>query len=845
MIELSSSKIKAFNLTLYNGEAVVRNQNRINGLIGVRGASIPSQYHGLLAKAEFIGSVVNETIIWKTDVFRTEPTRLSELSPSDRSRYKQILNDALVAYASAISSADKNVRDLLYAAITYPSDQAVFCADSRVVITEWGMKPLGDPGIIGMPYSIDDLDKPGFKGHPDQDNSDRTDVDERTDDSVISDGNDTDPKDTHMEDAGGEGPHNGGEETDKPDGDKIVPPGPPVPPVSPEKPKKKKEWWKRWWAWLLGLLLLLLLILLLSALFSGCSGSKPIEDTAPDLSNDDVVLSDDSTRYVARNRVIILLSAQNADVNGFAKEFRKKYTDADKYKLSNPDTTVKRVTLTLPPEERAEISEKLPTQFPDYGLIVIPETIYTSDAVTNDPAMQDKDKRWYFDECSVFDAWDETMGDKDVVVAVIDDGFDLNHPELKGKIVKPFNAVNHTSNITPSASGHGTHVAATSIGNANNSAGLSGIAPNCKLMPIQVADANGRMSSTAIFDAVMYAIQNGADVVNMSLGMYFGPMMQYLPLYMQKNIRANLFLEEQRVWDQIFEIARQRNVTFVLAGGNENILIGVDPMDRNPNTIRVSATQPNRYKADFSNYGDMSTVSAPGVHIFNAVPGSKYTFMDGTSMASPVVAGGCALLKSKYKGISTAELIDLLRRTGNPSGSDVGPIVNFARALSAGAGGSVPGTDDECMEASRRYQELVEELEKLKREHPGCVQAPDTLALPVNFSPKDLMGRWKSTTSLYNEQDQEVVLYFTFNGTPRGRLDIIEPSGATYSAGLNVAVSSNVVNIDQLSPATGSSGKSYNPYRFVLKPGVNRKAEGNAKNKVQSANIFNFNLIRI
>lgn len=396
-------------------------------------------------------------------------------------------------------------------------------------------------------------------------------------------------------------------------------------------------------------------------------------------------------------------------------------------------------------------------------------------------------------------------------------------------------------NVMPSPSGHGTHVAATAIGNADNSTGISGIAPKCKLMPIQVGDAQGNMTTSAILDAVIYAINNGADVVNMSLGMSFGPFVQFAPVYIQKNFRANMFLQEEHVWNHLFNIARQNNVTFVLAGGNENCLIGLDPMQRSENVIKVSAVQPDKQKASFSNYGDMSTVSAPGVRIFNAIPGNRYTFMDGTSMAAPIVAGGCALLKSNDPGLSVAELAQILRQTGNPSTSDVGPIVDFAKAL------NVEYCDaDECSKINERYNELLAELEKLRKNHPGCIQQPDTLSIPKDVSVDQLLGRWKSTTSLYNEQEDEVVIYFTFNGTSNARLDIIEPAGYDYSANLTVSISDDQVFIDQLEPARNSNtGKSYNPYKFVLKPDRNRKADGNAKNKMETANIFNFNLIKL
>lgn len=391
------------------------------------------------------------------------------------------------------------------------------------------------------------------------------------------------------------------------------------------------------------------------------------------------------------------------------------------------------------------------------------------------------------------------------MVAIIDDGFDLDHPELQGRAYKPFNAVNHTSNITPSPGGHGTHVASTAIGNADNGTGIAGIAPKCRFMPIQVGDSRGNMSSSAIIDGVLYAIANGADVVNMSLGMYFGPNVQYMPPYLQNNIRNFYFKQEEQMWNQIFNMARQNDVTFVLAGGNENILIGIDPMSRSNATIKVSAIGEGRGKASFSNYGDLSTVSAPGVHIYNAVPGNSYTFMNGTSMAAPIVTGGCALLKSYDKSLSTSEMTNILRATGNTSIGPVGPTVNFANALRQKDDEEIIVEEPTCSDINRRYAELLAELEQLKREHPGCIQQPDTMAIPVNVTVENLRGRWKSTTAIQNSSNERVVIYFTFNGTNKGRLDVVEPSGHQYSATLNLKINHDIIYIDQEAPATSSA----------------------------------------
>lgn len=825
MKELSVSNVRDFKLTICEGRVVVRSASRINGLIGVRNDLIPLQFHGLLASPIFSGIGNTEEIIWASDVFKTTPKRLSDLSGSEKSFYSNLLSEALAAYAKAFEQAEDDIKKLIYSAITYPTEHSVFCGDERVVLTEWGMEPFDGSKSFGMPYG-EDLQNEGLE------------IKQKINEAVI---HQEEPKEIASEskanNVDAETPDNLVEDTTK---------------VTTERNPTKKR--PKWWMWLLGILLVIGTIIICILANSCSSPMKTVIDVTPEMGKGDVVLSKDSINYVAGNRLMLMLTDESSAIEDFVVAFRKDFPDDKTYILSNPDSLLRRITLTLPSSERDSLEEQLPVKYSQFGLFVVPDAIYKTSSITNDPDLQVQDKRWYFDECGVFDAWDTTMGDENIVVAIIDDGFDLDHGELRGRAYKPFNAVNHTNQITPSPGGHGTHVASTAIGNAGNGEGIAGIAPKCKFMPIQVGDINGNMSSSAIIDGVLYAISNGADVVNMSLGMYFGPNVQYMPIFMQNNIRNYYFKQEEQMWNQIFALARQNNVTFVLAGGNENILIGIDPMSRSNNTIKVSAVGSQRDKANFSNYGDLSTVSAPGVHIYNAIPGNSYTFMDGTSMAAPIVTGGCALLKSKDNTLSTNEIANTLRITGNQSIGFVGPTVNFANALREtddddeadnNDSASLP-INDECNEVNRRYNELLAELEQIKREHPGCIQQPDTMAIPVNVTPEKLSGRWKSTTSIQNSSNEDVVIYFTFNGTNNGRLDIVEPSGDRFTASLSIKTSNDIIYINQSSPATSNnSATQYAPYKFVIRPNRHRQAEGKANNKVQSLNVFNFSLVRI
>jgi subtilisin family serine protease len=258
-------------------------------------------------------------------------------------------------------------------------------------------------------------------------------------------------------------------------------------------------------------------------------------------------------------------------------------------------------------------------------------------------------------------AWNQTTGNKNIIIAVIDNGFDLSHPELKDKSVKPYNVIDKSTNVSPSNENHGTHVSSTIIAKGNNNQGLVGICPDCSFMPIKVEDQNGMMSNTYIIDAILYAIKNKADVINLSLGMQI-PSGVTIPVQEQKDYINSSAKDEEEFWDDLFSYANERNVTCVLAAGNSNIMTGFDPFQRSKNTIKVGAIDKNQNKASFSNFGPNTTIYAPGTNIYGAKPGNSYEVLQGTSMAAPIVSGFVGLLKSMNKNLTNQQVINIINR---------------------------------------------------------------------------------------------------------------------------------------------------------------------------------------
>ncbi|MBQ2187585.1 MAG: S8 family serine peptidase [Bacteroidales bacterium] len=519
-------------------------------------------------------------------------------------------------------------------------------------------------------------------------------------------------------------------------------PAPPVPPIPP-----KLSWWqhfKNWWkrkgclTWLLRILIGLLLLLLLLWLISKCNRcsrhndveppvvDRPWVDTDPNVGVGDGGIYDPGNPYtpvptpsdpgngsgggygdvlppnqgvlppidsdpviipgnptILGDRLNILMENEDKSIMDLAVRFKELYSD-EKYEVIYYDDVVKRMQIKVPQEERQELKQRIPEQFaPEYELYVFDEALFESVTSFNDPMLNDSDIAWYLEAINAFDAWTITTGSPNITVAIVDNGFNLNHPELKDKVVMPYNVWSHSKDISAQEVDHGTHVAGTAIASANNGIGLCGLAPNCKFMPIQVADKNGIMTTTSILDGILYALYQGADVVNISLGQQFVGLDAY-PEEVQRELEQNHFKEEERLWREIEKIANKHNTVIVRAAGNDNVLAGVDAMNRPDNIITVSAVDKsyNPYtKASFSNYGEYSTISAPGVDIMSSYGNKDYVKLEGTSMAAPIVTGCVALIKSINDTITNEQIICVLQITGLQSDGNIGNLIQIDKAL--------------------------------------------------------------------------------------------------------------------------------------------------------------------
>jgi subtilisin family serine protease len=515
---------------------------------------------------------------------------------------------------------------------------------------------------------------------------------------------------------------------------------------APPRPSPPLPWYRRFWnwiralfiergclKWLLWLLLILLLLLLFFWLFRNCSGidNNAINRGGGALNDDDNTWVQDDPNVgkeggiydpynpyqpeptppeheailppqqgvlppigenpdiipgnpsILGNRLNILMENEDKSIMDFAKEFKVKYPN-EKYKVVYYDDVVKRIQIEIPKEDRERLKEEIPAAFaPDYQLFIFDEALFEGSSKPIHSALSDEEKSWYLNAINAPQAWEITQGSEKVTVAIVDNGFNLSHPELTSKVVAPYNVWKHSNDIFPQKIDHGTHVAGIALAIADDGKGISGIAPKCKFMPVQVANENNLMTTTSVLDGILYSLYQGADVINVSLGGQFTGLSQFSENE-QKELIRNHFKEEERLWRRVMRIAANHNSTLVIAAGNDNILAGIDALQRPELFITVSATDKNNKnfsKAQFSNYGTYSNISAPGVDIYSSVGSNDYAMMQGTSMAAPIVSGAVALMKSIDNTITTKKVICILQSTGLETEGNIGKLIQLDKAL--------------------------------------------------------------------------------------------------------------------------------------------------------------------
>ena len=414
------------------------------------------------------------------------------------------------------------------------------------------------------------------------------------------------------------------------------------------------------------------------------------EETIPDPDNG-------GATKIYPNLLYVILDSQADDTTfkKFAAKFTQLYPQPES-KIQCYNSSAKTLVLSVPQEKRADICRQLPSQISDVKFLVVPVEVMAqgSGVRPNDPAFNYPDVAWYFNPIQAFDAWSITQGSEDIVIGIVDSYMDISHEELRGnRCVYPFSVVKGNTDVAPRPgapmdyAGHGTLVTSVATGNMGNGKGSCGIAPKCRFMPVSMGE---HLNTITMVEGLLYCMYHGADVINLSCGTNFPDEVKRMSVEEQVKLSKQYGRDVERMWDYVFHLAEERNVTIVWAAGNDNVYTAMDCSKRGRNTIRVSAVDRNLHRADFSNFGNFpslnvaeSTISAPGVDIFGALPGNTYDMWPGTSFSAPIITGVVALMKSINANLTTQEIIRIMQETGKPvEGSpEIGRLVQIKDAL--------------------------------------------------------------------------------------------------------------------------------------------------------------------
>jgi PKD repeat protein len=291
--------------------------------------------------------------------------------------------------------------------------------------------------------------------------------------------------------------------------------------------------------------------------------------------------------------------------------------------------------------------------------------------VPNDPEAQFGQAQFHLDQINVYDAWNVTQGNEEIIIGVIDTGADLDHEDLEGNLylntADPIDGVDNDNDgyidnyfgwdfadndNAPEADGstHGTGVAGIAAAATDNNTGIAGIGFNTKFMPIKIFKTEDNFSRNS-YEAIIYAADQGCDVINLSWG---------------STGRYSQFAQ-----DIINYAVLEKDVVVVAAAGNTNAELDFFPASYD-NVLSVGYVNADDSRNSNATFSDFIDLVAPGVGIYTTENNDTYNNDSGSSYAAPMVAGAAALIRAVFPEWNAQQVMEQLR----VSSDDINDIAN-------------------------------------------------------------------------------------------------------------------------------------------------------------------------
>ncbi|MCB9058625.1 MAG: S8 family serine peptidase [Calditrichae bacterium] len=378
--------------------------------------------------------------------------------------------------------------------------------------------------------------------------------------------------------------------------------------------------------------------------------------------------------------------------------------------------------------------------------------------------------QWYLDKIDLTAAWKKTKGNKKVIVAIIDTGIDYVHPDLQKSIwINTGEDINGNGIFDPEdinhidddgngytddvagwdftdaprfadggdysipdnepwdefGSGHGTQVAGIIAATDNNTIGICGIAPGVKVMNLRAGTASGYLEEDDVAKAIVYAIENGASIINMSFG----------------DIALSRFLKD------VIQYAYEKGIVMVASSGNSATNETHFPSGLSQ-TISVGASTENDGLAGFSNFGNTIDLVAPGTEMVSTAVGNTYNSVNGTSFSAPVVSAVAALILSENNTATVEQIRNILKSSsddilynGWDSYSGAGRV-NAGKSLNIPFGGKLRIDSPAAFSASSADNIVVQ----------GSAAHPDLQSVTLEYGFGESPPEWFLLNKFENEQ---------------------------------------------------------------------------------------------